>query len=98
MTRPQMQHPRVQSRDRHVSRNAPWNAKPMKKQGGGKGNWGVAGTEAQDFVIPVNEVFDDYEFRDDDHPAHQNGSKIQVMSGDVLHEMFDTSSEGSLDE
>lgn len=71
-------------RDRHVSRNAPWKAKPMKKAGGGKGNWGVAGEEAFDFRIPIKEVFSDIEYRDEEDLHYDDGNKLSVVNADDL--------------
>jgi hypothetical protein len=70
--------------DRHVSRNAPWNAKPMKKSGGGKGNWGVAGEEAFDFTIPVKQVFSDSDYRDEEIMEFEDGNKISVVDREDL--------------
>lgn len=84
MSRSNNEHPRVAQRDRHVSRNAPWNAKPMKKSGSGKGNWGVEGAEVDDFQIPVNQVFRDSDFRDDEVIGAEAENKIRVISRDEL--------------
>lgn len=84
MTLKQETNRRVLMQDRHVSRNAPWNAKPMKKAGGGKGNWGVAGEEAFDFTIPVKEVFNDIEYRDEEAIEYDDGNKISVVDRDDL--------------
>ena len=73
-------HPRAAQRDRHVSRNAPWNSKPMKKSGGGKGNWGVEGEEVDDFKIPVNQIFKDAEYRDEEVIQSDDFNKIRVVS------------------
>lgn len=77
-------HPRAAQRDRHVSRNAPWNAKPMKKSGGGKGNWGVEGEEVDDFRIPVKQVFKDEEYREDELMQSEDFNKIRVVSKEDL--------------
>lgn len=84
MTRTKEERPRVANRDRHVSRNAPWNAKPMKKSGGGKGNWGVEGEEVDDFRIPVKQVFKDADFRDEEVMEHSDVNKIRVVSREEL--------------
>ena len=85
MTRSTKQeHPRAAQRDRHVSRNSPWNAKPMKKSGGGKGNWGVEGEEVDDFNIPVKQVFKDAEYRAEEVIQPENVSKIRVVSKEDL--------------
>lgn len=78
------EHPRVAQRDRHVSRNSPWNAKPMKKSGGGKGNWGVVGEEVDDFLIPVNKVFKDEEYRQEEMMDSHDVNKIRVVSKEEL--------------
>jgi hypothetical protein len=94
MTRSKEDRPRVANRDRHVSRNAPWNAaKPLKKSGGGKGNWGVEGEEVEDFSIPVKQVFKDIDYRDDEVIENQENSKIRVVSRDELESENSTSSE-----
>ena len=93
MSRTKEDRPRVANRDRHVSRNAPWNAKPMKKSGGGKGNWGVEGEEVDDFSIPVNQVFKDIDYRDDEVIENQDNNKIRVVSRDELESENNTSSE-----
>ncbi len=92
MTRTVEERPRVANRDRHVSRNAPWNAKPMKKSGGGKGNWGVEGEEVDDFRIPVKQVFKDADYRDEEVIESHENNKIRVVSRDEL-ESENTSSE-----
>lgn len=79
MTRTYEERPRVANRDRHVARKAPWNAKPMKKSGKGKGNWGVEGDEIEDYSISVNQVFQDSDYRDDDLNQETN-NKIRVIS------------------
>ncbi len=84
MTRTKEERPRVALRDRHVSRNAPWNAKPMKKSGGGKGNWGVEGAEVDDFSIPVHQVFKDAEYRAEEVIDQPGVNKIRVVSRDEL--------------
>ena len=84
MTRTNEQNDRVANRDRHVSRNAPWNAKPMKKSGGGKANWGVEGEEVGDFRIPVNQVFKDADFRDEEVAPNQDVNKIRIVSKEEL--------------
>lgn len=85
MTRSTKQeHPRVAQRDRHVARNAPWNAKPMKKSGGGKGNWGVEGEEVDDFNIPVNQIFKDEDYREDETIPAEDVNKIRVVSKEDL--------------
>lgn len=86
MTRTKEERPRVAMRDRHVSRNSPWNAKPMKKSGGGKGNWGVQGAEVDDFSIPVRQVFKDLDFREEEVMDQQEVNKIRVVSRDELHD------------
>lgn len=78
------EHPRVAQRDRHVARNAPWNAKPMKKSGGGKGNWGVEGEEVGDFNIPVKQVFNDEDYREDEAIQSEDVNKIRVVSKEDL--------------
>ena len=75
---------RVVMRDRHVARNAPWNAKPMKKAGGGKGNWGVVGEEAFDFAIPVKQVFDDLEYRDEEDLHYDDGNKLTIVDRESI--------------
>lgn len=82
-------YPRVANRDRHVSRNGPWNAKPMKKMGGGKGNWGVEGDEVDDFQIPVKQVFKDSDYRDVEvvdsiESSANDNNKIRVVSREEL--------------
>lgn len=84
MARINEERPRVANRDRHVARNAPWNAKPMKKSGGGKGNWGVEGEEVDDFRIPVNQVFKDEDYRDEEVVESREINKIRVVSKDEL--------------
>jgi hypothetical protein len=91
MTRSTNEHPRVASRDRHVARNSPWNAKPMKKSGGGKGNWGVEGAEVDDFQIPVKQLFQDSDFRDDESIASQDNNKIRIVSQEEI-DNYDISS------
>lgn len=76
--------PRVANRERHVSRHAPWNAKPMKKSGGGKGNWGVEGDEVLDSRIPVNQIFEDEEFRAEEAVKQQEVNKIKVISREEI--------------
>ena len=78
------EYPRVANRDRHVSRNSPWNAKPMKKMGGGKGNWGVEGEEVDDFRIPVKQVFKDSDYRDEEAIELVENNKIKVVDRDEL--------------
>ena len=80
MTRTKEENIRTASRDRHVSRNAPWNAKPMKKSGGGKGNWGVEGEEVDDFSIPVHQIFKDEDYRDTEAVEQQQLNKIRIVS------------------
>lgn len=89
------EHPRAVMRDRHISRNTPKNAKPMKKSGGGKGNWGVDGSEMRDAGIPVNEAFDDEDYREEERvkPMEQNNNKIQVISQVELENMTSSSEE-----
>lgn len=84
MTLKQETNRRVAMRDRHVSRNAPWNAKPMKKAGGGKYNWGVAGVEVGDFCIPVKQVFEDIEYRDEEELHYDDGNKINVVDREEI--------------
>lgn len=93
MARTNEERPRVASRDRHVSRSSPWNAKSMKKSGGGKGNWGVEGEEVDDFSIPVNQVFKDSDYWEGEAVVEsQEINKIRVVSRDELESERATSS------
>ena len=88
------QDPRVANHDRHVSRNAPWNAKPMKKSGGGKGNWGVQGDEVLDSRFPVNQIFEDEDFRGEEMMERSEvNNKIRVVIREEVDGVVSSSEE-----
>lgn len=61
-------------KDRHVSRTTWYHPSDVKKQGGGKANWGREGDFYDPVDIPINEPFAD----PGDHMGHDDYNKIRV--------------------
>lgn len=64
----------------------------MKKDGGGKCNWGRPGDESVDDQIPIRQVFEDFEYRSDESvQTYESDQKISSIDSVDEFEMMKAS-------